>query len=111
MSDSDIIIQEANEDNIQPSKCSKKSNTKSKSSGDFIGLMIDGFSSISWKKYIILFLLLIIFYSDIFIEKVISKISDSVEGTNLTTKGVVMTAMFATIAYMLISILVDMECL
>ena len=69
---------------------------------DFAKLLVDGVSKIQYKQVIFLFIIFIILTSDVFINRVLSKISGAVEGKSASNYGTVLQGIFLVLGYILI---------
>lgn len=91
----------------------KKKNIKkskqynSSSNADFITMFYDLFNSINYKVAILVFLLGIILFSDIFIESFLINISGAVDGDTPTSKGTTIQLLLQTLGYIIFDLLVS----
>jgi len=92
------------------SKRSKKSKkSKSKQGSDFINMTYDLFSAINYKVAILLFILGIIIFSDVFIESFLVGINGAVDGDTPTSKGTGIQLIALTLMYIVIDLMVSGE--
>ena len=90
----------------------KKKNFKSRkshssSNSDFITMFYDLFNSINYKVTILLFLLGVIIFSDIFIESFLINIPGAVDGDTPTSKGTTIQLLLQTLGYIIFDLLVS----
>jgi hypothetical protein len=89
----------------------KLKEVKSYDRDDFSSMLIDLIKKINFKVAIFLFFLGIFIFSDIFIDIVLNKFNDAVDGNEPTTKGTIIQLLFITISYMAFDLLVQGEIL
>lgn len=78
---------------------------------DFIGIISYGFGSINFKHLIFMLIMFIFLSSDVYVDRVLSKIPGTVFNRSPNTKGTMIQLMFFAIAYILIDILVSYKIL
>lgn len=83
------------------------SNKKSKTPGDFPSLFADLFMKINWKMAFFLFIFFIILTSDIFIDKYLRKIPDSVNNMTSTNKGTVIQAVVLVLFFVIMDAIIS----
>jgi hypothetical protein len=88
-------------------KKSRSSNFSNSSNADFITMFYDLFNAINYKVTILLFLLGVILFSDIFIESFLIHISGAVDGDTPTSKGTTIQLLLQTIGYIVFDLLVS----
>jgi hypothetical protein len=103
MTDSAPLDFEEEDDDLEEVVSSKKSG------GDFLSMGGSFFSKINFKMGIILYIVLLVLFSDIFINGVITKFDNAVVLGNLNTKGTHITLMFFTLAYIILDFMVTAE--
>lgn len=89
-------------------KRSKKRSKKKckKSTEDFISMFSDLFDSINYKVAVLLFIIGLFIFSDIFIELFLVGINDAVIGDETTTKGTMIQLTMLTFGYIVADLLV-----
>jgi hypothetical protein len=94
---------------VKKRKNFKKSNNSSSnfSNADFITMFYDLFNSINYKVALLLFLLGVILFSDIFIESFLIHISGAVDGDTPTSKGTTIQLLLQTLGYIIFDLLVS----
>lgn len=85
----------------------KNKSYNSSSNADFITMFYDLFNSINYKVTILLFLLGVILFSDIFIESFLIHISGAVDGDTPTSKGTTIQLLLQTLGYIIFDLLVS----
>lgn len=83
------------------------SNYSNSSNADFITMFYDLFNTINYKVTILLFLLGVILFSDIFIDAFLINISGAVDGDTPTSKGTTIQLMLHTLGYIIFDLLVS----
>lgn len=86
---------------------SANSNKKTKTPGDFPSLFADLFMRINWKMSFFLFLFFIILTSDIFIDKFLRKIPDSVNNMTSTNKGTVIQGVVLVLFFIIMDAIIS----
>lgn len=74
---------------------------------DFSSMLIDLLRRVNLKVAILLFLVGIFIFSDIFIEMILSKFSGTVDGFETTTKGTILQLLFMSISYIILDLLIQ----
>jgi hypothetical protein len=87
-----------------------KKKKKGKSS-DFLKIGGSLISNINYKVAFLLFVVGMLVFSDIFIDNVLCKFDDSVQGECTTTKGTMLQLTFIIIAYIVLDLTVKYELL
>ncbi|MGL5936425.1 MAG: hypothetical protein ACRCZI_12490 [Cetobacterium sp.] len=89
-------------------KRSKKRSKKkcSKSKEDFISMFSDLFNTINYKVAILLFIIGLFIFSDIFIELFLVDVGGAVDGDETTTKGTMIQLTLLTVGYIIADLLV-----
>lgn len=64
-------------------------------------------SGVNWKQGLLLFVILLFVFSDIFTNNIVSYIPGTVEGREITEKGKIMLCAMAVILYALVMYLCD----
>jgi len=73
----------------------------------FISIIADFFGNVNYKLIIILFLIYVFLMSDLFIDKVLSKVSGTTENRNqLTPKGTLVNGLLMILLYMTADLLI-----
>ena len=83
-----------------------KEETTNKKPDDFAGMTIGFFSMVHFKQLIIIFFLFLFVSSEVFIDKILTRIDGSTEHKNPTTKGTIIQASFLVLMFMILDILV-----
>lgn len=82
--------------------------TDNKCRGDFGPMVIDGFSQIPYKMMVVLYVLYVVFNSDIFNERVLGKIDGAIEfGSQPSSYGVAIVGLLFVIFYAAFQVLHD----
>ena len=85
-------------------------NTKNKSSDndktDFMNVSGNILTNINYKVTFLLFIIGMLLFSDVFIENILIKFSDTVDGECTTTKGTLIQLILLVIAYIALDLLV-----
>ena len=68
-------------------------------------------TNINYKVAFLLFVVSMVLFSDVFIDTVLNKFSDSVEGECTTTKGTMLQLLFMIFAYIVLDLIVHYELL
>jgi len=69
---------------------------------NFITMGIEGLRQLNWKMYGLLFIIFILITSDVFIDRILSKFSGAVSGTDATSYGTVIQGIMLVLFYMII---------
>ncbi len=95
----DVDDEDCSDDDVDKKKKSKKN--------DFLSVGIDILGNINYKVAIFLFLVGLIIFSDLFVNKVLNIIDGTVstDGTSTTTKGTVLQLMLLCILYIVVDLL------
>jgi hypothetical protein len=93
-----------------PKKRTKKSGSDAKSS-DFIQETGNLLSNINYKVAIMLFFISMLIFSDLFIDKFLTKFDNAVYGEATTTKGTMIQLIFLVIGYIIADLLVKYDVL
>lgn len=90
-------------------KRSKKRSKKkcSRNREDFISMFSDLFNSINYKVAILLFIIGLFIFSDIFIEVFLVGVSGALNGDETTTKGTMLQLTLLTLGYIVADLLVS----
>jgi hypothetical protein len=100
---------EANEDQNRRYRPKNKRN-KNRSKDDFISMFQELFNAINFKGAIVIFILGLFLFSDIFVNNFLSGIPGSVDETeNTTTSGTVIQLTFLTIGFLIFDLLIKGE--
>lgn len=76
-----------------------------KKKGDLNQFIIGAFGKMNIKIAILLFFIYVIINSEIFIDNVLSKFSNTVDNGKTTNKGVMISALFVTLSYIIVDML------
>jgi hypothetical protein len=79
----------------------------SKSPDDFMGIFADFFVSINYKLIFLLFIIYLFLHSDMFVDKVLSKVKGAVDHRSPTNKGTFITGLVLVIFYMIFDMLIQ----
>jgi hypothetical protein len=101
--ENDTDDEESEEEEESP----KSKNDKNKT--DFMKATGNLLSNINYKMAFILFFICMLIFSDIFIENVLSRFSDSVHGETTTSKGTVIQLLFVVLFYIIFDVLIKYE--
>ena len=89
----------------EETKKSKKDKKEKKNS--LVSEIIDSLASTNFKLLVFIFLAFLLVTSDIFADKVISRISpDSVDHHNLNSKGTMIAGLFLVLAYIVCDVVI-----
>ncbi len=98
--DSETLDETYDEENEEESAGVKKRD-------DFPGMFADLFCKISFKKTFWLFIIGMIIFSDLFINSVLEKFSDTTDGVCPNTKGTSIQMVFLCMLYICMDLLVE----
>jgi hypothetical protein len=74
---------------------------------DFISMFYDLFSSINYKVAILIFIIGLFVFSDVFIDTFLTSMNGSVVGDEATTKGTVIQLLLLTLGYIAADLMVS----
>jgi hypothetical protein len=100
--------EDGEEDDEQEQTKSKKKKGKKT---DFLKMSTNLIGNINYKVSFMLFVVSMLIFSDMFIDNVLNKFSDSVQGECTTTKGTVIQLLFMVVAYIILDLVVKYEIL
>lgn len=80
-----------------------------KSQGDFLSIMADAITNVQYKLFILMFLTFIGLSTDVFIDRVLARLSGAVEGHTPTAGGTVVQGILLVIACIIFDFLIRME--
>jgi hypothetical protein len=86
---------------VEPRKNNKKTDLM-KMTGNLL-------TNINYKVAFLLFIVGIIIFSDVFVDGVLSKFSNTVDGGYATTKGTILQLVFFVLAYILLDLITKYE--
>lgn len=89
----------------------KGNNSKDGNNTDLMKMSGNLLTNINYKVAFLLFIVGMIIFSDVFIESVIGKFSDSVDGDSPTTKGTIIQLLLIVLAYIILDLIVKYEVL
>ena len=85
-----------------------KKKEKKDDSNDFVHVLVDMLKNLNWKLIIAIMLIFIFISSDIFVENVLSRFSDTIEDMGTpTNKGIIIQSIFMVLGYMTIDLLIQ----
>ena len=82
-----------------------------KSPDSMTSLLFTALKTIHWKVAFFLFLIIILLWSDIFVEGILGKMNGMLDGQVITRKGIITQALLVVLAYILFSFLVSVGAL
>lgn len=98
MSEKIVLDCDENEDEVDDNKKS-----------DFVAVSGNIISSINYKLGFFMFLLGMIIFSDLFIEKILASFGNSVDGETPTTKGTMIQLLIFVLLMMMLDVLIKWE--
>lgn len=84
----------------------KNKNDKDETHTDFMNVSGNILTSINYKVTFLLFVVGMLLFSDVFIENVLIKFNDTVDGECTTTKGTMIQLILLIISYIVLDLLV-----
>jgi len=84
-----------------------KKKDKKDASNDFVHILVDMLKKLNWKLIIAIMLIFIFISSDIFVENVLSRFSDTADMGSPTNKGIIIQSIFMVLGYMTIDLLIQ----
>ena len=78
----------------------------SKSPDDFMGIFADFFVSVNYKLIFLLFIIYLFLHSDMFVDKVLTKVNGAVNHRAPTNKGTFITGLLLVLFYMVFDMLI-----
>jgi|SRR5579883_3683017 len=82
---------------------------KKKKPDDLASAFMGFFTTINYKMLLFLFIIFIFITSDIFVDKILSRINGTVEHTNITTnKGTFIQGLFLVLFYIIMDMLIKL---
>lgn len=85
----------------------KRSRRRSDDGDDFPSMMTDMFHGVPWKVSLFLFIIMVLTFSDIYIELFLNSVDGAVEGDCPTTKGTMIQIVTTIICYIVLDLLVQ----
>jgi len=82
-----------------------------KSPDSLTSLLFTALKTIHWKVAFFLFLIIILLWSDVFVEGILAKMNGMVDGQVITRKGIVAQALLVVLSYIIFSFLVSVGAL
>lgn len=79
----------------------------SRTPDDFVSCLTDGLTNIHWKLFGIVFVALIFVETDVFVNRVMGKFPDAVEGRALTRYGAFIKSLLLVLSIVVIDILIN----